>query len=884
MLVDGLILNCTVAGTRTYTIVVSGRGARPALDFSEREIDFGPCFYPTNAGTTPVPETRILRITNNEADDDVSFDCLFEKKSHLDIDCPARVLKPGETADVPVSFMPRSMGKYSDPVLFEVNGLYTVSVTVMGEGIAAAVGLANPAQQTLNFGSLRVGQEALRRVRIVNRSKRSAAFQLEDPVKDATSDGGALAGCFVSFHPASATLRPRESVVVEVRLAPPQRLPPFSEPLMMNVAGDVTQLLKVQGACQGMDVKLESDSLTFGAVCVGSRLTKILSLSNVGDIGTKYDWAVDDFAPDFSIAPARGFLPAHSELRLEVTFHPTRTSQDIRLDGLRCSVEGADSLFLSLTGECVAQPEEDIQTVEFECKVRQEVTKSVTLPKNDSSAPWVLTPVIQNEFWRAVAPTVTIAPGATGTCELAYRPLSMTSGSGTGAEGKVEEGEEGADDERFGRPEAHEGTLFFALPNGRALLYKLMGTAAAPAMAGTISQTTPAKQSLSFTLPVKNWLKKTQRFTVSWDETEPGTSLRGAKSLDVPALAERQFKMLFYAYKEGVARSTVTLTNALTGEYLHYNVELSATTAGRVDIVQLEAVVRQTVRRTITIDNPLGDETIVFAAPEVSDPAVRVTQIGDATGKREGNFAVEYRPLVPTPGSAPVEADLKLHSDQLGDYLYTLRLKASVAGSEQALRFRSDLGGNHTQTLRFRHYNQSATTYSIAPPRNACFAVPPTVAAPAASSWDGEEVSVDITFEPETIGSLRDEVVLSSEEGGNYVFPIYGTCVAPKPRGPFVIAAGASVNIDFKNVLNDSAEYSLITDNPRFVVTNGAVITVAGKANVAIAVKFEAGDAGAGAGGSGSGGAGAAAGGKLVVACKTNSSLPPWTFYLQGSK
>ena len=54
--VEGLVLCCTIAGTRTYRLSVSGRGARPALDFSSTDIDMGPCFFPSNPGVTPVPE------------------------------------------------------------------------------------------------------------------------------------------------------------------------------------------------------------------------------------------------------------------------------------------------------------------------------------------------------------------------------------------------------------------------------------------------------------------------------------------------------------------------------------------------------------------------------------------------------------------------------------------------------------------------------------------------------------------------------------------------------------------------------------------------------------------------------------------------------------
>jgi hypothetical protein len=249
-----------------YRLSVSGRGSRPALDFSTTSIDFGPCFFPANPGVTPQAETQVLRITNNERDDDISIECLFEKKPHLEVAFDAMVLRPGQAVDVPVHFLPRVAGTVQESIVFEVNGLYPTSVNVTGEGTPARIVLSNPAQSTVSFGSLRVGQEAVRRVSLVNRSKRPASFVLEDVVKDVTTGRGALETCFVTFAPKEATLRPRESMVVELKLAPPQRLAAFAEPLMIRVAGDVSKLLTVTAACQGMEVKLETDIVNFGTV------------------------------------------------------------------------------------------------------------------------------------------------------------------------------------------------------------------------------------------------------------------------------------------------------------------------------------------------------------------------------------------------------------------------------------------------------------------------------------------------------------------------------------------------------------------------------------------------------------------------------------------
>ena len=75
------------------------------------------------------------------------------------------MLKPNQAVDVPIVFTPRDVQQYSEQIPFELNGLYTVNVTVQGEGCLLKVDLQNPAQALVSFGSLRVGQESVRRVR-----------------------------------------------------------------------------------------------------------------------------------------------------------------------------------------------------------------------------------------------------------------------------------------------------------------------------------------------------------------------------------------------------------------------------------------------------------------------------------------------------------------------------------------------------------------------------------------------------------------------------------------------------------------------------------------------------------------------------------------------
>lgn len=55
------------------------------------------------------------------------------------------------------------------------------------------------------------------------------------------------------------------------------------------------------------------------------------------------------------------------------------------------------------------------------------------------------------------------------------------------------------------------GSLFFALPDGGAVLYRLEGFAEGPEAVSTTELETPAKTTLAFTLPVSNWLRHAQR-------------------------------------------------------------------------------------------------------------------------------------------------------------------------------------------------------------------------------------------------------------------------------------------------------------------------------------------------------------------------------------
>ena len=123
-------------------------------------------------------------------------------------------------------------------------------------------------------------------------------------------------------------------------------------------------------------------------------------------------------------------------------------------------MEGGEDSFLTLTGAC-SQAQAQATTLIFKAAVRGSASQAITLA-NPSVTPWQLKPVIQNDCWSG--PEVLAVPaGSEAAYVLTYRPLSMST-----------------------QEKQHEGSVFFPIPDGLGLLYKLAGIAHSPMPAGAI--------------------------------------------------------------------------------------------------------------------------------------------------------------------------------------------------------------------------------------------------------------------------------------------------------------------------------------------------------------------------------------------------------------
>jgi hypothetical protein len=129
------------------------------------------------------------------------------------------------------------------------------------------------------------------------------------------------------------------------------------------------------------------------------------------------------------------------------------------------------------------------------------------------------------------------------------------------------------------------------------------------------------------------------------------------------------------------------------------------------------------------------------------------------------------------------------------------------------------------------------------------------------------ELSVNIRYEPYTIGDSRANLKLTSPEGMEYTCLLFGRSNAPQPQGPIKVPAGAKpLGIDFKNPLIEKVEFTAVFDNANFTLASKPPGLIDPGKATQFQIKFE-------------NKADLPSTGRMIVSTK---GLPPWIYYLQG--
>lgn len=173
-----------------------------------------------------------------------------------------------------------------------------------------------------------------------------------------------------------------------------------------------------------------------------------------GDVGFKFSWQAEKLVPHMSLLPTSGFLAPGQHVKVNVSLQPKVECADIRVDDLQCHIEGMhEPLHLALSGSASENTQVE-STLTFQCRVRESTSQTITL-KNPSSQHWTLKPKIDESVWTGKE-LVMVPAYETVEYTLVYKPLNKTQ-------------------------EGDLGTIFFPIPDGSGILYKLQGTSTDPA-------------------------------------------------------------------------------------------------------------------------------------------------------------------------------------------------------------------------------------------------------------------------------------------------------------------------------------------------------------------------------------------------------------------
>ncbi|XP_048966657.1 hydrocephalus-inducing protein homolog isoform X2 [Canis lupus dingo] len=834
----GLELKIKISHGPMFMCSISGCAVSPAVHFSFTSYNFGTCFI-YQAGMPPYKQ--ILVVTNKE-ETSMSLDCLYTNTAHLEVNFRVDVIKPGKTLEIPITFYPRESISYRELIPFEINGLSQQVIEIKGKGTEMKISILDPANRIVKLGAVLPGQVVKKTVSIMNNSHTQLTFsqsvlfsipELQEPK-------------VITLIPFSnISLKPKEVCKLEVIFAPKKRIPPFSEEVFMECMGLLRPLFLLSGCCQALEISLDQEHLPFGPVVYQTQATRRILMLNTGDVGARFKWDVRKFEPHFSIRPEEGYITAGMEVSFEVTYHPTEVGKESLYKNLLCFIQGGSPLSLTLSGVCVGPPAVK-EVVNFTCQVRSKHTQTIML-SNRTNQTWNLHPIFEGEHWEGPE-FITLEPHQQNKpYEITYRPRTMNLEN-----------------------RKHQGTLFFPLPDGTGWLYMLHGVSELPKAVANIYREVPCKTPYMELLPINNWLNKPQRFRVIVEMVKPerpdlSVTLKGLDYIDVLSGSKKDYKLNFFSHKEGLYSAKVIFRNEVTSEFLYYMVSFRVIPSGVIRTIEMVSPVRQSTSASIKVENPLP-YSVTFSTdcrvPDISLPSQFVVPANS-----EGIFSFEFQPL----RAGETFGRLTLHNSDLGYYLYELNLKATPALPEKPIHFQTTLGSGQSIFAKFTNYTRQKTEYYC---RTDCqdFHMEKVITA-APGAQGGTEVSVEVYFEPSHLGETKGILMLSSITGGEYTIPLFGVALPPKPQGPFLIRAGYSIVIPFKNIFYQTVNFSFMVENPAFSVR--AVDSVRPKKINNITVYFE----------------GNPSGSKTPITSKLIVSCPPsegnetgikWVYYLKG--
>ncbi|CCW61635.1 unnamed protein product [Phytomonas sp. EM1] len=924
-----------IADRPAYQVILHGTGYVPKIHLSFTSYNFGPRFITMYNPNHEV--TTTLNVSNTDREP-ISVQLVFFEDSEkiFQVEPSFLALQPNEMASVTVSFNPKEVRVYENRLKLTVNGAFPTVVSFRGEGEIPHVDVVNHFAK-LGVARVGGKRQVEVRLECRSRLATPVSFDNcidEDLIEKGISistdaaplntlpsslgstvhEGGEKAAA-AALAPRPSTmllLKPRETKTVTITFQPLRRMGEFQRKLRMQVCGREALFAVISGACEGSEIHIDTSHLRFDDVVVGSSATRRLIIMNSGDIAQKFTWrGLHRGESELSVHPMSGFLRAHTEVVCLLTYSPQR-AESVLQRSCEIAFEDAPPLEVVVSGNAVGRPAAK-DVLSFACRARETCTREVSF-ENPLGKPWALEPVIDNALWCAPRQVV-VKPFATLALPVTYAPIKPTTttaeesggGGGGGPNGKV--GALGG-----GGGGVDLGTLFLPLPDGAGLSYVLEGRAEAAGPVGPpLHVEVEAKTPQSLSLKVENWAPTPLRFVreVSWfPELEEGVISLGeatpsgssTTTLEVRAQSSKEAVITLTCMREGFYRGTIAFNCPEKPEMRqYYEVELRVLPPSLKSVIttELYAAAQTAAVHHLPLSNPLGKAVLFTSRVELAtssaggNPALVDFFTAPSSmvvpAKSAVNFPVKFVPLFCKPYPS---VRLILSSEELGVSQYLFKLTAGPQSAEPVTRLVCPLGQSVTFVLRFTFLGRTSTEFAISvsgsklggstasaqgavftklTPGGGTFKVTPA----AGAQWPkGQDVAVEFSYEPQSIGTLTETIVFSSPVGGVFTFPVVGTCTPPQRQGPVLLKPDSTTSISFKNVFPHFITIGIITDPSQHFVVNKKSDTIAPKKTTNLVVQCKMEDSMD------------TCYGKLIISCTPAGSTEPieWVYYLEAKR
>lgn len=828
-----------------YQVTLQGMSYVPKLFLSFEKFDFGPRF--TSAYSADGVTTAVLSVVNAEKDL-LSVDCSqSEGNDWMVLDCNSFVIKPNESKDIRISFLPTETRLYDDQLKLLINGVYPIMIPISGEGVIPRVEVLN---HFCKFGVLRVGEKRDAEVRVECHSRIPTPISFYGCFDDDFQSKGVSITSGMQY-----LLKPKEVRVIHLQYFPQKRMRAFQRELKMMVCDREAPFSLITGACEDSEIHLDIMVLKFSDVVVGSSSSSKIVVMNSGDVSQKFTWNTKA-GSEIQITPSSGFVRSHTEYICEMKYCPIKAGSVLQ-KSVTIEFDHSPPIAVHVEGNCIGRPPVKGK-LSFRCRARETQELKMTV-ENTSSQPWVIRPELDLPVFTSI-PSVTVK--GKGRCEIpiTYAPLKVTP-----------------------EDEPDECVLFVSQADGTGQTFLLEGIADEPGPSGPCKELElETKASGKLTFVVKNWYKKSSlRFTreIEWI-ADPGelVMVKGPSGVDVAPESSSEYAVSFQCLQEGVYRGKMFFhcyENPDLTQY--YEFRIKSVTPPTLESIQLLGAVRSQAIHNVKLNNPLHKPVTVTCKVEGgSSEAITAPASLVIPAKSEGVLPIEFFPLVHREYN-PIK--IQVVSPELGSSTYIVKPVSSAPPPEKLTQVVCPLGQSVTFPLRFTNYCRNNTEYAVSftgdqslTGKNAVFTkVGQGSSIKAQGTSRCQEIVTEFVFEPHAKGLIKEIIEFTSPIGGVYTFPIIAHCTEPQRQGPFTMRTGQSTSVPFKNVFLEPVSISVTTDSPSFIVTKKSE-SVAAKKTVNIVVQCKSEETKE------------TIRGKLLISCTPPGEKQPmeWVYYLEG--